>query len=376
MDFSVRPNRVLNLMKRSKYNGSMASLSVVGLLTHGDGVSGNRVLLGNGSLLGRSGGNVEGVEKHRITVVFRRPVGSLGPYVEVRGRLARTVLLRGGFSGRRTRGETFRMLGSMNVPRPSVALGDCPRRLSNNVYRHIVVTVTVSYRPRLLVTSRPAATLSIAVRTRVLRLVRSVETGGGANVLVVARSLNIITRVYSEIIIVCTNQVMRRTPIRRLFTSPGRPCARNLVNSMPGLKDNIRSLPSVPKDMPSLSMVPGKYGFTPEYGCTVSVYRRRRPRLTSVGRTNAEGYEYRLLGGAKGRTWPIDRPLLSMGGVGGAFRTGKKVFDGGGFIRTMGSMSFSVCPNRAFSLMNRSNYNGSAANGLVSRLVAPSSNRV
>lgn len=225
IDFSLGPNRALTVINRSNSNGSIADHDVVHLLTGGTGVRRKRVLFGNRSLIRGARGRVRGVHNSRVTVVFRSPVASLGPARGVNGRVTRPVVGRRGVDGSRTCGGTRRLLRLMNVPGPTGEVGRCPRRFSNKRHRQVIVTVTLNYGPSVLVTSRPAATLSIAVRTRVLRLVGSLRAGVGASVVFVARSLKIITGITSHITIVCTNGVIRMKAISRVFCGPRRPCA-------------------------------------------------------------------------------------------------------------------------------------------------------
>lgn len=219
-------NRALNIINRSNSNGSIATVAVVNLVSvPPKGVRNNSIHCHNHSVLRVARRRVRRVHNGSVTVVFRSPVASLGPICGVNGRMNRNLHLRHNCSGRRTLGHTARLLSLINVPRPRGHIGRCPRRFSNNVHRHIVVTVTLTYSPSVLVTSRPAATLSIAVRTRVVRLVRRVRRGGNGTVVVVARSLNIITSVTSGVVIVCTNHPIRFNATRRVFCRDHRPCA-------------------------------------------------------------------------------------------------------------------------------------------------------
>lgn len=193
-------------------------------------------------------------------------------------RLRRTILLRASHAGGRTGRHTVRVLALMKMGRPRGHMGRCPRRLSNNVERHIVVTVTLTYRPSVLVTSRPAATLSIAVRTRVLRLVRSLRRGLNVTVVVIARSLNIVTSVYSRVVIVCNNHIYREKATSTVFCDPTRRCAGKLLHSVPAGAGSGAELIPVKNAPVGVLGVPRNYTFYPHYSTTVGVYLARGPR--------------------------------------------------------------------------------------------------
>lgn len=192
IDFALSHNGALTVINRSNSKGSIASDSLVRLLPGANGVRNNDIVFSNGSVIRTSRTRLHRLHNGSVSVVFRSPVATLSPIFGINARVVRGVHLRSNLSGRTTHGHTVRVLGLIDVPGPRGHVSSCPCRLSNNVYRHIVVTVTVDYRPGFVVTSRPAATLSIAMRTRILDLLGNLRSALGANVLLVARGLNVI----------------------------------------------------------------------------------------------------------------------------------------------------------------------------------------
>lgn len=277
ISLSLCPSRVLTVINRSNYNGDALTADIVNLR----GVDSARVdkdVICRREIIGRSNSisvgsrrlikvdtsRVGTLHKGSVNVVFRSPLTTLGPLVQVKSRVGRGLSFRAAVSRRRGRTHMVRLLSRIKVPGPRHITGVCPRRLSKKVHRHIVVTVTITYGPSIVVTSRPAATLSIAVRTRVLSLLHSVRRRGRTNMVLVARSLNIITRATSHITIVCTKRVIRIKSAGRVFRGPGRPCAHSLLHSVPRTSDRGSGLCIVSNVIPSLGGVPrGKYQFTP-----------------------------------------------------------------------------------------------------------------
>lgn len=271
LGFSLHTKRALNVMNRSNSNGSRATFTLVNLLTTGKHVN-KSTAFGKHRVLGLPRRRLGGLHTRRVSVVFRSPVASLGPCVHINRRLVRILVLRGGVDGTRTFRRSIQVLSTMGVPRTHGHVGVCPRRFSNNVHRQIVVTVTLLYQPGLLVTSRPAATLSIAMRTRVVALLGRLGQRFGATVVVVARSLNIITKVYSGILMVCTKHAVRCNGTHSIFCRPIRPCSVNLLGTIPHLSTRNRAVLAVPNGPPGLLQLPGNYPFRPHYPRTVRVY--------------------------------------------------------------------------------------------------------
>lgn len=132
-----------------------------------------------------------------------------------------------------------RLLRHINISHGE--LGTCPRRLSKNVHRHIVVTVTVTLSPRIVVVSRPAATLSIIIRHRVLHRVAHLGSRFNFTIVFVARSLPLLLRVSSHVTIVHGNRVIRVGGTVRLCARPRGRCATGLLSDFPSLANSHNS---------------------------------------------------------------------------------------------------------------------------------------
>lgn len=250
----MHPKRAVNLINRSNYNGSVASLTVVNLLSPGTEVD-NRVLLGNEGLIKYSRHRCGGVHNRRVTVVCRSTLDSLGPSVLVGARVGR-------LAGHNNAHDTRRLLRLINLS-PGHALRSCPRRLSNNRHRHILVTVTLAHSPGLVVTSRPAATLSIAIRGRIVSLLGSLHGGLNFTVIFISRSLTLITGITRSVAIVCTKRIIRRNSAGRVLASPHRRCAHNLLNTIASVRTNTPHLRRIPNAIPDPVSFPGNSHFTP-----------------------------------------------------------------------------------------------------------------
>ncbi len=207
----VPGNGVVNVTKRDNSNGAALVQSVI-------------------KLRGASSNGVAGSSRYGVTVIFRSTIKSLGPHRAVKSTVERIVSVGRQLGHRRTRERVLHLLSIMNLP--GSITGRHPKRLDNKRYRHTSVTESLTLGPALLVNSRPMSTLSISIRTHVLGLFSRLLTGGRVRtLLVVARSLTIISTVYSCLCIVGRNGVMRRNVPLRIFTGPRDSCAGGLLTT-------------------------------------------------------------------------------------------------------------------------------------------------
>lgn len=273
ISFRLRTNGALTIINRSNYNGSALThtLALVRRPSSNSlGVTKRRIAKTGGTRHGRLHGS--------IRVIFRDPCTSLGPQRGVNSRLTRPLLVGASLSTTRHHRGIRTVVGRINLqPR---RCRHCPRVFSNNRHRHVTLTQTVVLRPGILITSRPASTLSISVRTRILGLFVSLRRRFGATCIFVSRGLTIIHRITSRIVIVCLNQPIRVNPGRSVCAHPLRPCARTLLSTAPA----VRPSPSGPgvgviNRLPGPLGPPSNYTFRGHYPCTARHYDDRRPTL-------------------------------------------------------------------------------------------------
>lgn len=301
VSFTVHPKRALNLINRSNYKGAAMNHALLHLCrpaTNGVAFSkgilfsdkrrcsrGKGVVISTGKGPIVNGGMSIGVVPchGRVRVMFRSPCSSLGPHVAIRSVVKRPLSIRG-----LCEGEGRHHRGVLSLVR-LINLGTrrtvhCTRRFSNKRHRHVKVTHTLTMGPGFVIYSRTMSTLSISVRTRIIGVFRRLRRGLKITCLFVTRSLLIMRRVSSQVTIVCLKGVVRVTSTSRLGTGPVRPCALDLLSTIPvpsprateGDREVI-----LRKSIPDPLGVPAKYPFHAEYGCTARGYNRRVPRLAS-----------------------------------------------------------------------------------------------
>lgn len=225
IDFSLHGGRILNVVKRDKDKGS----AVTGLVAKLCRPAKKGVFLNNQSVI-HLGQRTRGRICAGIRVMFRSTINSFGPQEGVKRSVSSALYHLYKRGGRATNGRATLLLSRIKLPK-SCTRG-CPRRLSNNRYRHTTVTETVSIRPRVLVYSRTASTLSISTRTGVIRLLVRLHEVRGMDVLFVARSLPLIDGVDSHVLVVGRKRLIRRKDARRIVAQPGAICAEQLLSTM------------------------------------------------------------------------------------------------------------------------------------------------
>lgn len=196
--FSMRRNRCITVVKRSNSKGA----ALLGVLTTLSGPATKRMLLGKGGLISLGRGRVSTFEHRRLNFMFRS-FGLLSGFSLGSGVFLPLIL--SNISCERVRGELTPVTSLLKV---RGLLGGCPCRISKKRGRETTITHTVVAGPRLVLTSRPAKTLSSGTASDLLELFGEVGRSKRA-VLVIARDAGTTDRT-GEILFVGSNRIFRR----------------------------------------------------------------------------------------------------------------------------------------------------------------------
>lgn len=183
IDFGTRGNRFILVLNPSNSKGD-AFLAVTNVLR---GPASNSILVGKAGAHGVPVGSGRGLHLGGVNFILRSR--GLMPCLAI----SRRFRLMSGIGGARglDRGRLRGLLRSLRV---SGLVSGCPGRLSKNRVRHTTVTHTLCTGPRVVLTSRPATTLSAPQIGRINGLLDGLTRHRGGTIVAMARSLQLLSR--------------------------------------------------------------------------------------------------------------------------------------------------------------------------------------
>lgn len=178
VDFSIRTKRFLKVVNTSNSKGA----ALLGYVSAVSAMDTKRVFLSKASVARVGPGSLTHFHERGLKFVFRS-FGLLSALAVSRG--VTLTLTVGGIPTKDMRSHVLSVTKGLGV---DSVLGGCPCRMSNKRGRHYTYTETVVGGPGLLLTSRPAKTLSDRSSRVLLSAVRDVGRRLETAVLVMARS--------------------------------------------------------------------------------------------------------------------------------------------------------------------------------------------
>jgi peptide/nickel transport system ATP-binding protein len=207
------------------------------------------------------------VRGRAITLVPQDPFNSLNPVFTVGTQIHDILRWKGGGSHKETK-QILDVLREVQIPSPLRQLRKYPHQFSGGQRQRLMISMALLPHPGLVIADEPTTALDVTVEAQILRLFRGLVEERGVSVLFITHDLGVASQICTRIVVMYAGQDMEDAPAEKIFTLPGHPYTRELLESLPRPDGNIRDIPG---EVPSLLHPPSGCRFHPR--CPVAESR-------------------------------------------------------------------------------------------------------
>jgi oligopeptide/dipeptide ABC transporter ATP-binding protein len=181
---------------------------------------------------------VKGRGRRRVQMVFQHPADSLNPSLTVETMLDEPLRLLMKL-GRAERDERIDAL--------LVGVGLSPahrrrkaRELSGGQQQRVAIARALASKPELVVLDEPTASLDQSVRSRIVALLRDIQTREGVAYLFITHDLETVHRLADRVAVMYLGRIVETGPTAQIFAAPAHPYTTALLSAAPSLDPAAR----------------------------------------------------------------------------------------------------------------------------------------
>lgn len=257
VSFSVDRNETVGLVGESGSGKSVTALSVMRLLPGARGrVRGGAIRLDGQDLLGLPEREMRRIRGRRVAMVFQDPFSSLDPTMTVGAQVAEPIRLHQRAGRRDAARRAIELLRRVRIPDPELRARQYPHELSGGQRQRAMLATSFACQPDLLIADEPTTALDVTVQAQVLALMKEMQQGNGAGVLLITHDLAIVAETCDRIVVMYGGTVVESGPAEAVLRSPLHPYTEGLLSALPGIEGGgrrLRGMPGQPPD-PRLPM--------------------------------------------------------------------------------------------------------------------------
>jgi oligopeptide/dipeptide ABC transporter ATP-binding protein len=233
VDLDVAPGEKLGIVGESGSGKTLTMLSVLRLLPSQLRILGGEIGFGGEDLLRVAPERLRQVRGGEVAMVYQDPMTSLNPLLRIGSQIEETLHAHGVEGGRAT-ARTREVLGHVGLPDPERIESSYPHELSGGMLQRVMIAMSLSTSPRVLVADEPTTALDVTIQQQILDLVESLQTETGMAVVWVTHDLGVVARLVDRVAVMYAGRVVEHGSTRDIFARPQHPYTAALLASLPG----------------------------------------------------------------------------------------------------------------------------------------------
>ncbi|GLQ07376.1 ABC transporter ATP-binding protein [Sneathiella chinensis] len=282
LSLSIEAGEILGVVGESGAGKSLTGNAVVGLLEPPGRVSGGTIRLNGEDITHLSENAMRRVRGAQIGVIFQDPLTSLDPLYTIGRQLTQTILTHQKLSAAGARDKAIQLLSEVGIPAPERRFDAYPHEFSGGMRQRVVIALALCCDPCLIIADEPTTALDVSVQAQIIDLLKKLAREKGVATMLVTHDMGVIAETADRVAVIYSGRLVEMGKVRDVIDTPRHPYTRGLMDSIPQIGQNLRTLPNIEGAMPRLNARPEGCAFNPRCTQTLDRCFRHVPPLDTT----------------------------------------------------------------------------------------------
>lgn len=288
ISFTIPPKKTIGLVGESGSGKSVTALSILNLLPQ-NGYHPNGSILWNGqNLLGLSNKALQKIRGSEIGLIFQNPLAALNPVFTIGNQLIETIQLHTKCSKEEAKNQAIALLKRVNIPDAETRFYDYPHQFSIGMCQRIVIALTLSIHPKLVIADEPTASLDVTIQAQIIHLLNELKEEFDMSILLISHDLGVIAQNCDEILIMYLGHIVEKGTPHSIFKAPKHPYTKALISAIPSTDPDKKSTHELLHgEIPSPMNLPSGCPFHPRCPIATDRCSQEKPTLQNTSSHDA-----------------------------------------------------------------------------------------
>lgn len=266
LSFNLAQGEILGVVGESGSGKSITNMALLGLLPETAIVTADKINFNGRNLLDvKSPSEWQQIRGKEISMIFQDPMSALNPFLTVEYQLIETMVTHLKISKSQARIRAIELLELVGIKNPKERLKSYPFELSGGMAQRVMIAMSISTNPKLLIADEPTTALDVTIQKQILELIGELQEKNNMSVILVTHDLGVVSQYSDNIQVMYAGEMVELAPTRDLIFSPIHPYTEALLSSRPGsLSNNLKRAPKTP--LPSIQGIVPAFSDRPS-GC-------------------------------------------------------------------------------------------------------------
>ncbi|MFE4429454.1 ABC transporter ATP-binding protein [Peribacillus butanolivorans] len=235
VSFKLVAGKVLGLVGESGSGKTMTCMSLLKLLPEKAKVVQGSIKFKNIDLLNVSTEDLRKVRGSEIAMIMQNPMIAFNPVRTIGRHFIETLRTHLPITKQQARKMAVEYLEKTDLPNPENVLKQYPIQLSGGMLQRVMIAITMSLSPSIIIADEPTNALDSTNQLQVLKQLDKLRKEYNTCILLVSHDLGVIAQLADEVAVMYGGYIVEKAPVLKLLNRPMHPYTKVLLESRLGL---------------------------------------------------------------------------------------------------------------------------------------------
>ncbi len=247
ISFSLGAGKTLAIVGESGSGKSQTAFGILGLLPKNGHTAGSVRYRGE-EILNLPEAAMNKYRANEIAIIFQDPMTSLNPYMRISKQLTEVLVYHKNMGKAEALRESIRMLDAVQIPDAANRVHMYPHEFSGGMRQRVMIAMSLLCGPKLLIADEPTTALDVTVQAEIMDLLIDLQEDFGMAIILITHDMGIVAGSCEDTLVMFGGKVMEYRPTLDLFENPEHPYTRGLLEAVPRLDMDVKTLSTVSYD--------------------------------------------------------------------------------------------------------------------------------
>ena len=232
ISYNVKPGQSVGIVGESGSGKSVSAMAIMGLLPNSAQTSGD-IVFHNTSLPSLSEKDYRLIRGKKIGYIFQNPLAALNPVFTIANQMIETIQLHHNFTKEAARHHAIDLLHKVKIVNPEKRIDDYPHQFSIGMCQRIMIAMTLSMKPEILIADEPTASLDVTTQKEILELIDELKKEYNMAMIFISHDLAVVAERCDHVAVMYLGKIVEQGNPKDIFTAPENDYTKLLIDAIP-----------------------------------------------------------------------------------------------------------------------------------------------
>ena len=232
ISYDLEKGKTLGIVGESGSGKTVSGMALMGLLPPTAQIEG-QVLFNNEDILGSDKKRLQRLRGAEIALIFQNPLAALNPVFSIANQMIETICWHHNVTKKEARERAIFLLDRVKITDPHRRIDDYPHQFSLGMCQRIMIAMTLSMKPALLIADEPTASLDVTTQKEILELMDELKEEYQMSMIFISHDLGVVLERCDEVAVMYLGSIVEQGKPQDIFKNPHDSYTKKLIDAIP-----------------------------------------------------------------------------------------------------------------------------------------------